>query len=406
MRSVPILLLSLLLIATPASALETIGAYVDVGGGNVRYADTPIGTPFDIVVIQKSELPAGATEFSVTELQQLYPGVFKINVLRANNSGLDLGNNDIGEYVIAFGDRLDAPIELVRVTYLDVGGLIEDNVVLNVGGNIEILTGCTGVQSPCYAGYTGPAITDVELRSLYAEPPSLVTGDGVPVPEGAAILNPTYPVMPDDPAMYFAAEARPQTLNLKSQGQKFGVRLTQSADVGVEAIAPNTLLFNGMVPAIPGAYHIDYAMDPPTMTVFFPRDEVGDTLSEGDEVAFTVSGALFDGAEFVANGALRVIEPGNDPGTVAFGAAANPNPFNPSTNIEFALPEGGYTRITIYDAAGRLVKTLVSEFVGPGAHSAPWDGRDTSGRAVASGVYFYRVQSGDLVATDRMVLVK
>ena len=62
------------LAAHPASSLDTLGAYGDVGDGPARYIQTPYSVPFDIVVVQKSEFTAGATEFSVTELALLYPG--------------------------------------------------------------------------------------------------------------------------------------------------------------------------------------------------------------------------------------------------------------------------------------------------------------------------------------------
>ena len=86
-----------------------------------------------------------------------------------------------------------------------------------------------------------------------------------------------------------------------------------------------------------------------------------------------------------------------------------PNPFNPSTTIEFAIPDGGsgagaVARLTVYDVRGSLVRVLVDEFMTPGIKKVVWNGRDKEGRAVASGVYFYLLRSGTYVKTTGMVL--
>jgi hypothetical protein len=403
MKTTLLCLLCCIFAAPGALALDTIGAYVDVGTGLERFGDTPIGIPFDIVVVQRDELTSGATEFSVTELALLAPGIFKLNIRRANDSTLDLGNNSIGEYVIAYGDCPYFDFELVRITYLDLGGLIQDNVILGVGGNIEIQTGCSGgARSPCYA-----ACGNGGLFSLYPEPPALVTGSGLYVPNGSVILNPVYPVVVDDPTTRFSARPLPTVINLKSQGEKFKVRLTQTGRFGVEAIAPETVRFNEIAEPLPNSFYVDYSVDPPVAEVTFYRNEVSDTLEAGDEVEFTVTGDLLNGADFVTTGTIRVIEPGVSTTVVPkLSASASPNPFNPSTSILYALPTGAFTEVSIYDASGRHVKTLVSGFVEAGNHSVPWDGRDTGGRRVASGVYHYMVRSGDHTASNRMVLLK
>jgi len=83
-----------------------------------------------------------------------------------------------------------------------------------------------------------------------------------------------------------------------------------------------------------------------------------------------------------------------------------PNPFNPSTTIEFALPRSGEVRIDIFNILGRRMRTLVDRVMAPGRHLTTWDGRDDSGEEVASGVYFYRLESQDFVETKRMFLMR
>ena len=90
-----------------------------------------------------------------------------------------------------------------------------------------------------------------------------------------------------------------------------------------------------------------------------------------------------------------------------FGLAQNrPNPFNPTTLIEFNTPSPGRARLVVYDLAGRLVRELVNEVMIAGKHSARWSGEDSRGRAVGSGIYWYRLETGGLSRERRMVLLR
>ncbi len=83
-----------------------------------------------------------------------------------------------------------------------------------------------------------------------------------------------------------------------------------------------------------------------------------------------------------------------------------PNPFNPSTRIAFTLAEPGTISLKIFDVAGRLVRVLASGQFTAGPHVEMWDGRDPSGRAVASGIYFYRLDAGAVLQTRKMVVAR
>jgi choice-of-anchor B domain-containing protein len=83
-----------------------------------------------------------------------------------------------------------------------------------------------------------------------------------------------------------------------------------------------------------------------------------------------------------------------------------PNPFNPSTRIPFELTRGGRVTLDVYDVQGRRVRQVLNRVLPAGTHDAEWDGRDDTGRSVASGVYFYRMASLTRVETRRMVLLK
>lgn len=83
-----------------------------------------------------------------------------------------------------------------------------------------------------------------------------------------------------------------------------------------------------------------------------------------------------------------------------------PNPFNPLTTIRFALPKSERVEVSIFDAAGRKVRTLVDAARPAGAHSVVWDGRDDAAHAVGSGVYYYSVKAGDQESSHKMMLLK
>ncbi|MEJ2053792.1 MAG: T9SS type A sorting domain-containing protein, partial [Calditrichaceae bacterium] len=84
-----------------------------------------------------------------------------------------------------------------------------------------------------------------------------------------------------------------------------------------------------------------------------------------------------------------------------------PNPFNPTTNIKFQLPEAQQVKLYIYDMNGSLVNTLANNQVYPsGEHILTWNATDKSGNRVATGIYLYRFQAGKFVRTGKMILVK
>jgi hypothetical protein len=85
---------------------------------------------------------------------------------------------------------------------------------------------------------------------------------------------------------------------------------------------------------------------------------------------------------------------------------AAPNPFNPLTEIRFTLAQTVETLLTVHDARGRLIKTLAQGLLESGAHTVVWDGTDQHGRRQGSGVYFLRLEAGEVRQTDKVVMVK
>ena len=91
----------------------------------------------------------------------------------------------------------------------------------------------------------------------------------------------------------------------------------------------------------------------------------------------------------------------------AFSLGANyPNPFNPMTKINFALPEAQDVVLAVYSLDGRKVATLLNEARGAGDHEVIWTGRNDAGQLVASGAYFYRIDAGPYSEVRKMTLMK
>ena len=88
---------------------------------------------------------------------------------------------------------------------------------------------------------------------------------------------------------------------------------------------------------------------------------------------------------------------------------AYPNPFNPTTTIDYTLKESSDVSIVVYDLVGREVKTLVNEFKlsnGGETYSVVWNGTDNAGQMVSSGIYIYRMVSNDFAKSHRITLMK
>jgi len=83
-----------------------------------------------------------------------------------------------------------------------------------------------------------------------------------------------------------------------------------------------------------------------------------------------------------------------------------PNPFNPTTTIRFDVPRESRVTLTVFDARGRLVNTLVNGMTKPGRYAIVWDGRDVNGIRLPSGMYFSRIQAPDFTQTHKMLMLK
>jgi hypothetical protein len=136
---------------------------------------------------------------------------------------------------------------------------------------------------------------------------------------------------------------------------------------------------------------------------------------EGDTSFKYVDESIVPGASYrycvavIEGGAQRVLfetEAVTVPPRVLALMQNHPNPFNPSTTIEYSLPESGYVSLAVFDVAGRRVARLVDGKQEQGPHAVQWTGRDQNGAAVASGLYFYKLDFGKESLTRKMVFLR
>ncbi|MDP6124838.1 MAG: T9SS type A sorting domain-containing protein, partial [Candidatus Latescibacteria bacterium] len=84
----------------------------------------------------------------------------------------------------------------------------------------------------------------------------------------------------------------------------------------------------------------------------------------------------------------------------------SPNPFNSTTTIRYSLAARQHVQLAVYNTFGQKVRVLDDRVKAAGFHTSVWNGRDFSGRNVASGVYFVRLTTQQTVQTHRMLLIR
>lgn len=197
-----LLVLSVAVLAGAASAQDTIGIYADFGeGGGLESAGiTKPGTPFDIVVVADPSEDHGAMEFVMTELMHLYGGVFKYSTHKINDTTLDLGDNQAGEYLMAYGCTPAGEQEMVRIRYYDLNGEIGENVVLQLSGfgpdasKPSSFDGGMGYAS-CAMGKVELTAVPWDVASTQMDPARI---PGIASTDGIVVLNPAGLSVPND----------------------------------------------------------------------------------------------------------------------------------------------------------------------------------------------------------------
>ena len=228
------------------------------------------------------------------------------------------------------------------------------------------------------------------------------------------------------PAIQATVDVDPNTLNLKSEGNYATayIELPEGFDPG--DIDVSTVTFEDVLPAMPSPTSVgDYDSDgiPDRMVKFnragvisllsgseesslwlSERGEDTAPLNHGDEFEVTVSGYLADGRMFSGTDVIRVIDPGGDSDDATV-LSVCPSPLNTTASISYEVLQEGHVSLRVYDAAGRLVCTLVSGPRGAGRNETTWDRRADDGRRVAPGVYFLRLEQRGQACVEKALVV-
>jgi len=124
----------------------------------------------------------------------------------------------------------------------------------------------------------------------------------------------------------------------------------------------------------------------------------------GDSLGYCVGSRAY---RYFLDSTSTVVEPTGDPVVLEYKLHQNyPNPFNPTTTIRFSLPDMVHVRLSIVDLLGREVTVIVDDMRSAGGHIAAWNGTNSSGEGVSSGVYVYRMQTADQTLSRKLMLLR
>lgn len=121
-------------------------------------------------------------------------------------------------------------------------------------------------------------------------------------------------------------------------------------------------------------------------------------------LADSLGGPLSEGSTLIL-GINEIFDKGEVPEKMVLGSNY-PNPFNPSTKIEFSIPQRQFTKLIVYNLLGQVVKVIAKKEMNAGHYSVEWDGTDDSGHEVSSGSYLLYLASGPEIKSRQMILIR
>jgi hypothetical protein len=211
---------------------------------------------------------------------------------------------------------------------------------------------------------------------------------------------PPHPAPPDHQAVVTLS---PKVLNFERPAAWIVARI-EPEGFRPEQIKVSSVRLAGVIPADPrfAIAGSSGAEGRPTLEVRFSRGEASRYLAPGWN-RLEVRGQLGGGETFAGSDDVRVIgAPQN-----SLAARVSPNPLNPTGVLSFATTREGPVTVGLYDVQGRLVKTLLDRFrLGPGSHQVRFDMTGARGGALASGIYFYRIDAPDGRSEGRVTVLK
>ena len=247
---------------------------------------------------------------------------------------------------------------------------------------------------------TGLSGTDHLLKG------SIVCGQGLPACPGPANSTPGRIISIDSPTQITinrtANEDGVRTLTFKSYNWE-----TMHHDVyrTINNAATPTQTGQPIDMSVTGPQHFDIslALPPQPFPTAWDPDEYAIVAWVQGITAGGASTEIHQTTEITPAPDVTGIDPRNP--TVAYLGKSWPNPFTQDASIPFAIDRSGHVDLAIYDVSGRLVRQIVSGERSTGTYTEHWDGRDLNGVRAGNGVYYYRLRTGGVDITRRMVLV-
>jgi hypothetical protein len=216
-------------------------------------------------------------------------------------------------------------------------------------------------------------------------------------PPGATVLNASFVegvnYLKDNFKTTFSAPGVTKTWTMNVRGLTNGTRVTLS--------------WPRSMPLDPADGSMGVLNIPACYDLFVTHPTSGNTINMRTDTSITFTYSAATNVVFtVTSTTLDVEEDANRPEIYSM-SQNYPNPFNSTTAIMVGLPEDANVTVEVYNVMGNLVRTLASDAtMKAGYHKLLWDGRDTEGQIVSTGVYLYRVVTPDFSETKKMILVK
>ena len=370
------------------------------GTGDISYSvsDLPAGLAFDAATRTISGTPAEVSEQTVVEVTYTATDeagataalTFSITV----NLPLSFGDSE------AVAPEPEPEPEATSLAFAD-GASVAD--VMSTAG-----TAITSVELPAAAGGTGDisySVSDLPAGLAFDETTRTISGTPAEVSE-QTVVEVTYTAT--DEAGATAALTFSITVNLPLSFGGFAGKVIPTASydgaeirafvVGVGQRVEDLVLPAGTGGTAPHTYSLSPALPAGLSFDAATRTISGTPMAEAEPV-YTY--AVTD-----ANGASATMQIQTLPAVFAL-ANNYPNPFNPVTTINYALPEATDVKLTVYNVVGQPVRTLVAEHQNAGRYVVEWDATNDSGHSLSSGMYFYRLQAGgEFHAVKKMLLLK
>jgi hypothetical protein len=219
----------------------------------------------------------------------------------------------------------------------------------------------------------------------------------------------------------------PNPINIKDKGT-IPVAILGTADFNVTEIDPATLEFEGVAPLrwaiedvatpVVEGEPCDCTIEGPDgfddLTIKFDSQELITALgsvNNGDVLVLSITGNLLDGRTIEGSDCVVIRANGNLDKNLTYNLSSVPeeyvlsdnfpNPFNPSTTIQFAIPEQSFVKLEIYNSLGEKIKTLVNEDMPAGIYSVDWNAEN-----LPSGTYIYHIQTNSFIKSKKMILMK